>query len=75
MGDKGMLSLLKTNTIIDGVSLETVLEFGYCHWEEDYEDNRRIRVSIYELDSKTYLIRRVDEECVVFRDITAKVEK
>ena len=58
---------------LNAVTLSEVEEYGYCHIEESYinEVGQVIKIVVYELDSKTYLIRYVDKECVQFKDITA----
>lgn len=58
---------------LNAVTLSEVEEYGYCHIEESYinEVGQVIKIAVYELDSKTYLIRYVGKECVYFKDITA----
>lgn len=56
--------------------LTDVKNYGYCHLSESYLNDieQAIKIEVYELDSRTYLIRYVDDECVEFRDITATAE-
>lgn len=58
---------------LNSVTLSEVEKIGYCHLNESYtnEVGQVIKIAVYELDSKTYLIRYVNSECVQFRDITA----
>lgn len=58
---------------LDTKFLDEVKEYGYCHISESYsnETEQLIRIEVYEYDCKTYLIRYVDKECVMFKDITA----
>lgn len=63
----------KPKTSLNGVTLAELHEYGYCHYEDELhlESGAKITVSVYELDNKTYLIKYVDDECVMLRDITA----
>lgn len=58
---------------MDSLILTDVEEYGYCHLQEIYTDEigKEIEIAVYELESKTYLLRYVDKKCVLFRDITA----
>lgn len=58
---------------LNSVTLTEVEEYGYCHLKEIYtnEVGNEIEIAVYELESKTYLLRYVDKKCVQFRDITA----
>jgi hypothetical protein len=58
---------------LNSATLTEVEEYGYCHLEEIYinEVGNEIKIAVYELESKTYLLRYVDKKCVLFRDITA----
>ena len=63
---------------LNATPLFDVEKFGYCHIEETYKNEvgQIIKIAVYELDSETYLIRYVNNECVLFRNITAlKKEK
>lgn len=64
----------KPKTSLNGVTLAELHEYGYCHYEEKFafESEAQITVGVYELDNKTYLIRYVNDECVIFIDITAR---
>lgn len=66
---------LETNPI-DKKLVETIKDIGYCHWEEEYDNGygSEIKLSIYEYDNKTYLIREVNNECIMLRDITVRNE-
>lgn len=58
---------------LNSVPLTEVEKYGYCHLQEIYtnEIGNEIEIAVYELDSKTFLLRYVDKECVLFRNITA----
>ena len=66
-------SITREKRELNGVKIEDLREYGYCLLEEIYhnEIEEEIKVEIYELDCKTYLIRCIDDRCVMFRDITA----
>ena len=58
---------------LDSPLLNEVKEYGYCHHEEEFcVDGVIITLGVYELDHTTYLIKYVGDECVIFRDITAR---
>lgn len=51
--------------------LTEVERYGYCHYYDEFDnDGFKIKISIYELDGKTYIIKYVNDECTMFRDIT-----
>ena len=58
---------------IDSTKLSEVEKYGYCHLSESYSNDagQVIKIEVYELESKTYLVRYVDSKCVLFNDITA----
>lgn len=58
--------------VLNDNTLSEVEEYGYVMFGEEYtnEIGQKIKITIYELEGKTYLIRYVDENCVQFRDIT-----
>ena len=58
---------------IDKKKVEEIKDIGYCHWEEVYtnESGSEIKVSIYEYEKRTYLLREIDGDCIMLRDITA----
>lgn len=57
---------------MNSATLTEVENYGYCHLKEVYinEVGNEIEIAVYELESKTYLLRYVDKKCVQFRDIT-----
>ena len=59
--------------VLDSHTLSEVENYGYVHFEEIYTNGigQKIKITVYELESKTYLIKYVDKECVRFSDITA----
>jgi hypothetical protein len=61
------------NETLDAHTLTEVEKYGYAHFLEEFptETGQTIKVAVYELEHKTYLIRYVDAKCVIFRDITA----
>lgn len=70
--NNSFLENLKEKRELNGVKIEDLREYGYCLLEEIYhnEIEEEIKIEIYELDCKTYLVRCVDNKCVMFRDIT-----
>lgn len=58
---------------INSTMVEDIKNYGYCHFSESYtnEAGQVVKIEVYELDCKTFLIRYLDEKCVLFRDITA----
>ena len=70
---KDCFEIAKENMTKSGVTIEDLREYGYCFLQEVYhnEIDQKIEIEIYELDCKTYLIRCVDDRCVMFCDITA----
>jgi len=54
-------------------TLSEVEEYGFPMFGEDYvnENGQKIKIQVYELKGKTFVIRYVDGECIEFRDITA----
>lgn len=57
--------------VINEPFLSEVEKYGYCHHEDEFRVNGVIvRLGVYELDNKTYIIKYVGDECVIFRDIT-----
>jgi hypothetical protein len=70
----------KYSKVIDQIinidTLTDVENYGYCHLSEVYTNDigQEIKIEVYELDSRTYLIRYVDDECVEFRDITTSAD-
>ena len=57
---------------LNSATLTEVEEYGYCHLKEIYtnEIGNEIGIAVYELESKTYLLKYVDGKCISFRDIT-----
>lgn len=72
--DNNLLNNLKEKRELNGVTIEDLREYGYCHFLEEFyldEVKTTIKIEVYELDGKTYLLRCVNNECLTFRDITA----
>ena len=59
--------------VLNSDTLSQVENYGYVHLKEIYtnEFGQKIKIAVYELNSKTYLIKYVDKECIRFSDITA----
>ena len=58
---------------LEADTLTEVEEYGYVHFLDYFptETGQTVKVAVYEYNHKTYLIKYVDAECVIFRDITA----
>ena len=69
MNDSFAVALQKA---LDATTLTEVKKYGYCHYCDEFTTNYgyRIKISVYELDGKTYIIKYVDSECTMFKDIT-----
>lgn len=61
------------NMALDADTLTEVEEYGYVHFLDYFptETGQTVKIAVYEYNHKTYLIKYVDTECVIFRDITA----
>ncbi len=70
---KKIVDSFREKRAINGVTIEDLRQYGYCFLDEMFynEIKEKITIEIYELDCKTYLIRCVNDRCVIFRDITA----
>lgn len=56
---------------LNSATLSEVERDGYCHLEEEYmnESGQKVEAAVYELNSKIYIIKYVDKECVQFKEI------
>ena len=62
---------------LESDTLREVTEYGYCSFQEAYnnECGQRISINLYEYHGKMYVVRYVDGECVAFYDVTPKGDK
>lgn len=72
--DRNFVEGLKEKRELNGVTTEQLKEFGYLNYQEIVynRDTQEIKIEIYTLDHKTYLLKFVDGECMQFIDITTK---
>ena len=58
---------------INSTMAEDIKNYGYCHFSESYinEAGQNVKIEIYELDCKTFLIKYLDEKCIQLKNITA----
>ena len=70
---KKIMNCFRKKTEINGKTIEDIRLYGYCFFNKDFYNKieEKITVEIYEFEGKTYLIRSVDDKCVMFEDLTA----
>lgn len=68
---KKILNSFRRKLKINGVTIEDLRLYGYCFLNEVFYNsvNEKITVEIYGFNNRAYLIRCVNDKCVMFEDI------